>query len=354
MLKLYRDINNLSTIKGNWDNLYNASDIATPYQRYDFVVLTWSTWCMPGDKLYIVCHHKKEEWPADAIFPCYIRKGVLRLIDFHSDFCEPLECVPLNERYELYLEFFNYIAKDAHIKRLHFHNIKSESPMVGYFLAFSRFPDISSRTGYSVIEMSDDRSNDWIGNIQTLARQKQRKIKDIVKKFTDVRLVTFDNSTNAYPSEDIDVVADAMIDADIRSNEYLSDTFKSYLKTLYESNIVRVAIIYERNIPKAVFFLLFDSHSDEWIEWILLYTDKRYNIVLMCEWLKYMYESQPPSLRLNLACGLYEYKLHNFHPNIHIVLDLVDYISVDEKRKATVHQITAGFTNKIKKIFAIR
>lgn len=348
MIKLYQNTLAFTEIQRDWDDLYKESPHATPYQLYDFVKLSWEIWSMPDDVLYIVCHHKKEEWPADAIFPCYIRNGELRLIDFHSDFCNPLECAPLNERHELYFEFFNFIKSDIRVKRICFHNITSDCPLAGYFTAFGRYPDISAKTGYSVIEMTDNPSTEWIGNITTLAKQKQRKVKDIIKKYASVELVTFNSSDSGYPEDDIEKIASSMVKADIRSENYLSAKFKDYLKSLYVSGITNIAIIYENKIPRASFFLLFDNHANEWIEWILLYTDKRYNIVLMCEWLKKMHETQPPCHRLNLACGLYEYKLHNFHPAIHLVLDLKDYSSIKEKRKAALKLFTCRITNKIK------
>lgn len=77
-----------------WDEMAAQCATATPYQQHSLCRLSWEMWKTEGDQLYIICHHKKEEWPADAIFPCYLRNGVLHWIDFHCDFDCPIDVTP--------------------------------------------------------------------------------------------------------------------------------------------------------------------------------------------------------------------------------------------------------------------
>lgn len=316
MIKVVTTIEEFTALESRWNEMMAQCSTATPYQVYALCKLCWEMWKCPGDLLYIICHHKKEEWPIDAIFPCYLRYGVLRWIDFHSDFCSPIEVVPFNERYEMYSEVVQHINSNPGISMVKFSRVPADSPMLGYFNALGGYSKIQVSNAFSVIPLNL-MENDPISAISTLVKQKQRKIRDIDRE--NQTTYFYDVSFDPYPKKDIQELADHMVDEGMRNVAYMSPHFLSYFEQLYAAGVVKVLVSYDSDdkSPLASFFLLHDTHRNELIEWVLLYKCRRHNLQLMIHLLKIMHSLGID--HLNMACGIYNYKLHNFHPEVHNV-----------------------------------
>ncbi len=299
-----------------WDEMVAQCATSTPYQQHSLCRLSWEMWKNDGDELYIICHHKKEEWPADAIFPCYLRNGELHWIDFHCDFDCPLDVTPQNERYEMYAEVVEHIQGNPAIAMVSFGRVPQYSPLLGYFSAMGGCTKIQASNAYSVIPLLDSEA-DAIASIATLVKQKQRKIKDIARGGVKQTTKLYDPAADSYPGSDIVQLADHMVAEGIRDAAYMSSHFLSFFQRLYEAGAIKVLVSYEEGTPVASFFLLHDAHRNELIEWVLLYKHRRYNLQLMVHLLGIMKERG--IARLNLACGIYGYKMLNFHPEVHCV-----------------------------------
>ena len=317
-----------------WDEMAAQCATATPYQQHSLCRLSWEMWKTEGDQLYIICHHKKEEWPADAIFPCYLRNGVLHWIDFHCDFDCPIDVTPQNERYDMYAEVVKHIHSNPAITMVSFNRVPHYSPLIGYFRTMGGCTKIQASNAYSVIPLLDTQA-DAIASIATLVKQKQRKIKDIARGGVKQALKFYDPATNCYPKADIAHLAEHMINEGICDAKYMSSHFLSFFEKLYEARSIKVLVSYEDNTPVASFFLLYDAHRNEFIEWVLLYKHRRNNLQLMVHLLGIMKEHG--ITRLNLACGIYGYKMLNFHPEVHCVYEVQMWRTHAEYRRYKLH-----------------
>lgn len=316
MIKIVTTSEAFAALEERWNEMVAQCAKATPYQYHALCRLSWEMWKDKGDQLYIICHHKKEECVADAIFPCYLRNGELHWIDFHCDFDCPIDVSPQNERYEMYAEVVEHIQSNPSITMVSFSRILHDSPLLGYFHAMGGYTKIQVSNAYSVIPLLDNEP-DTIASIATLVKQKQRKIKDIAKRGVKQTTKLYDPAADRYPGSDIVQLADHMVAEGIRDAAYMSNHFLSFFERLYEVGAIKVLISYEEDMPVASFFLLHDVHRNELIEWVLLYKHRRYNLQLMVHLLGIMKDRG--IARLNLACGIYGYKMLNFHPEVHCV-----------------------------------
>ena len=317
MIKVITTDGGFASLEERWNEMMRQCAAATPYQTFALVRLCWEMWHPAGSSLYIICHHKKEEWPADAIFPCYLLRGVLHWIDFHCDFCVPVETVPYNERYEMYAEVVKHIAAAQDIRSVSFSRVPACHPMLGYFRALGGYSKTVVSNAYTVIPL-DSGEKDSISAISTLVRQKQRKVREIVRNGDWGGYEYYQSPSSPYPEGDVRELAEAMTVAGLRNAAYLSDRFLSFFRRLYDCGVVSVMVGYDvRHSPVSCFFLLRDAHRNELVEWVLLYRERRHNLLLMTRLLDYMHANG--ICRLNMACGIYAYKLTNFHPEVHNV-----------------------------------
>ncbi len=345
MIKVITTVEGFASLEERWNGMMRQCAEATPYQTFALVRLCWEMWHPSGSSLYIVCHHKKEEWPADAIFPCYLLRGVLHWIDFHCDFCVPVETVPYNERYEMYAEVVRHIAADPAIRSVSFSRVPATHPLLGYFRALGGYSKTEMSNAYTVIPL-DMGEKDSISAISTLVRQKQRKIREIVRNGDRGGYEHFLSSSSPYPERDVRELADAMTATGMRNAAYLSDRFLSFFRRLYDSGVVSVMVGYDvQHSPVSCFFLLRDEHRNELIEWVLLYKERRHNLLLMTQLLDYMYAHG--ICRLNMACGIYAYKLTNFHPEVHNVCSFRMWRTHGDYRRQELRALAAGVVRSV-------
>ncbi len=180
MIKVISTTEGFAALEERWSEMAQQCAEATPYQTFALCWLCWEMWRPADGELYIICHHKKEEWPTDAIFPCYLLKGVLHWIDFHSDFCAPIETVPYNERYEMYAEVVKHVLADPRIREVNFSRVPAHHPLLGYFKALGGFSKILVSNAYTLVPLNLEEK-DSIAALSTLVKQKQRKIREIVR-----------------------------------------------------------------------------------------------------------------------------------------------------------------------------
>ena len=346
MIKAITSESDFEKIKKNWDDIYDICNTATPFQAYNFVKTNWDVWKPEKAQLFVICHHKKEEWPADAIFPCYIIDGILKWIDFHCDFCEPLYTVTRDEQYELFNEVIGFILNSKVIHKIDFSRLKPDCLLGGYLLALCKHVDIKAITGYSIINIKGEEA--WISNMESLSKKKQRNLKDAVKKinFSDFKI--YQRSNAPFPESDVNNLANYMTKIGIRDSQYLNAKFVNYLKRLYESGILWTAIGYENNVAAGCMFILPKNDTKEYIEWIMLYREKKHNLFMMKMVIDALSKTSIPDFKFNMANGLYPYKLTNFHPSIYPTYRVRVYSSSMALYKSELRELLTRITTSIK------
>lgn len=117
-----------------------------------------------------------------------------------------------------------------------------------------------------------------------------------------------------YPEEILLDMANHMINQGIRTKEYFSEQMLSWWKVLYENDILSVAVLYEEQLPVACTLIFKDIEKNECITWIMLYLDSKWNMRSNLYIVDYIYQHGDGTL--NLARGIYDYKVTNFHPDV--------------------------------------
>ena len=117
-----------------------------------------------------------------------------------------------------------------------------------------------------------------------------------------------------YPEETLLDMANQMISQGIRAKEYFSEQMLSWWKILYENDMLSVAVLYEEHLPVACTLIFKDIEKNECITWIMLYLDSKWNMRSNLYIVNYIYQHGDGTL--NLARGIYDYKVTNFHPDV--------------------------------------
>ena len=319
MIKVIKDLSSFGKLKETWDKLYALDPTVTPFQKFDYASAALDFCLKPSDSLYIVCvkDAQSKEWV--AIFPFILNdRHLLYFINApHTDFCGAL-INPLFCHFNLFNEFADYIKNDKTINGFVLENITQWNPMLSMLKPYFPYSISCSNNYFSTFPIyrnpSDKDALDSIRFIQSKRRGKLRKIVKDAGLDCSLEYYSWEKRI-AYPEESIKNLAATMTADGIRTKDYLSAKMFKFIKNLYESGTLDVAVLNQNNSPVACSFIFRDEKKSEYIEWIVLYRDKSWNITL-CLWLTEYFYSLGKTITFNFARGIYDYKLTNFHPDV--------------------------------------
>lgn len=319
MIKVITNKDSLIEFSSSWGVLYEGCPYSTPFQKFEYIVHSIDFSLGKDDQIYIIAVKMPQANKWVAVFPLYIdAKKTLRFINArHSDFCAPL-ILPQYDHYNLFVEVSDYIKHDGRIKAIVFENLTVDNPLVGMLKSEFKYIITYDFNDYSTVSIAkasgDVDSVDAFRGVPSKRRGKLRKIKR--EKNTNCVFEIFSKSHGqVYPQKYIDDLVDHMISSNMRAREYLSDIMLAFWEKLYESGVVDVAILYQNDVVVACSFLLVDEKKREYIEWIILYRDKSWNVSICLQIEEYLYSNEENSI-FNFARGIYDYKLVNFHPDV--------------------------------------
>ena len=319
MIKIISDKDSLLTFESVWTQLYDEDSSATPFQRFGYILNSIDFSLSKNDKIYIVAIKDAQANKWVAIFPLFLdTHRHLRFINWrHTDFCRPL-INPQSLNYNLFKEFSEYILNNKDIQGLVFDNVELTNPLISALKSSFKYVITTDINYYSTVSIAskptDIDSIDAFRAVPSKRKGKLRKIKNDKNNNCYLRIY---NKTDGqpYPQKAINTLVNNMISDGIRVKEYFSDEMLVFWEKLYESDIISIAILYQNDIEKACSFLLVDKKKSEYIEWIILYNEKSWNVAT-CLWIEdYIYQSGDHSI-FNFARGIYDYKLTNFHPDV--------------------------------------
>ena len=316
MIKVITTKDEFETFKQEWDEFYSQLKYVTPFQSYSFNFNSWSKQ-ESYKQLHIICIYRQVDMVLQAIFPCIITKeGILQFINgIHSDFCGALIHEKVRKDYRLYKEFADHINRIEMIKGFMFDNLKEDnylSAILGYFFKGLQ-TRISNRWSYFQVCAPKESDQSYLDSMVHLSKNDKYKLVNIDKKITPYRMKMFRIDREAYPKDMMDGIVRTMLEAGIRTEAYFSDNFKHILENLYNDGVLSVAVTLDGDEPLVANLYLIQG--DEYINWIAVYKEGRYNTINLLQSVEYIYNNGGGIL--NFARGIYAYKVGNFRSEIH-------------------------------------
>lgn len=318
MIKLIKDLESLSNFKEEWTALYQVVDSVTPFQKLEYITASFKNITLNSDKLNIVCIKDDPTNKWIGIFPLILNQyGILEYINArHTDFCVPL-IHPDYCHYSIFKEFSEYIYSDTTIRGINWINIPSQSSILSALKPHLKYLIVHDFNYYSSIPIFSLKSDkDYIDSFRFIQAKQRRNLRKIVSKIGEnCEFGVFSkNKGDDYPVSCVNQLVDRMIADGIRAREYFSPKMLNFWKCLYENNILTMAIIKENGEPRSCNFMFYDEKHNEYIKWIMLYTENSWNMKINLLIAKYIYDKGDGTI--NFARGIYDYKLVNFHPDV--------------------------------------
>lgn len=318
MIEIISNITRLNEFKEIWEDIYQQDINASPFQSFEYIASSIKLLELDSS-LFILAIKDDSNNKWIAFFPFNIdHKRNLRFINSaHSDFCDIL-ILPEYDNYRLYKQVSNFINDKPEVKGLILENLKSSSHLFGSLKQFYKYSILQDYNYYPTISIKRDiDENNYLScykHLPALQKRNLKKAYNLISRDHKFEIISY-KENNVFPYEDIKGLATLMITKGIRSSNYFSHNFLGFFRELYINKVIDIALLYENNVLKACYFILPDSHKKEIIEWILLYDDKKWNLIISVLINEYLYNSGGGIL--NFGRGIYDYKLNNFHPKVH-------------------------------------
>lgn len=321
MIKVFKTEEEFDALRDNWAELLCISSTATPYQSWEYNRITWQIWHKPEERLYIICYQRKSGKQYDAILPCYIDGDRrLHLIDYMSDFCDGIIPDRLLECYDMYFEISKFVHKSTDISSVCFKELRQNSRLMAYLYVFGAYSKIHAITGYPLVRMHKSYDDsDFVDSLVGCNSNHRCKLRKILKDNGSFNIQLY-NHPEKYPEDEIRQLADFMVSEGLRTRKYLSNDFLEYFSTLYNTGLVYVVMLYENTTVCCCSFILNDKRANEYIKWVVLYRNGKFNTILNLLLMDYMYNNDVKNL--NFARGVYAYKLNKYHPSVYTLHQL--------------------------------
>lgn len=331
MIRLISDIPQLEEIEPIWENIFQKDPMVTPFQKYGYIraSVDYQQELHPQLSILLVKDDMSSQWV--AIFPFVVYpKGELRFINAdHTDFCAPL-ILPEYNHYNLYEEVAQYIIHNKDIISLLLDNITANDMLLSAFIPHFKYNICVASDYYSLIpvyRLATDR--DAVDGFRFVKKVRRNKLRKIRQKYPEAVFKFFAKKDgDNYPADIIKKLVEQMINNGIRTRAYFSQSMLEFWENLYNSNILSVAVLYDKGCPLVCNFVLKDENNNQYIKWILLYNDSHLNMVLNMFIEEVIYNGNGGII--NFARGIYDYKLVNFHPDVKPLFRL--YLSKTKKR----------------------
>lgn len=318
MIKILKTKEELIQMRESWGELCTQSSLVTPFQTFDYILAAWNFLNENDSKLHVICLFRQKDNLLQAIFPfCLNKKSYLVFInDRHSDFCREIIRKEFADDYHVYEEVADYIKSNKEIRGLCFDNQRSDSRLSAYFCYFFVSPVVVRRTAFSTVTIpkNENQTKNVVDALPNLNTKDRYRLKNILKKAVGEDFIVYANDEwLEYPESIIKQLIDVMIDNKIRTEDYFDERMQTLFSDLYCAGLLQVHVTSKEGVPMAANLYLKSSGCDEYIDWIALYKEKKYNLDNILATIGYIAETGGV---LNFARGTYPYKIHNFRPCI--------------------------------------
>jgi len=318
MIKIVTCETQLSIYESDWNSLYEKTSGATPFQKYGYVVATLYFIKNEGKFPYFIFVRDAQRKEIVAIFPFVVTKRhKLEFINqIHSDFCMPL-INPEIDHFNLYKELSDHIKNDKMIRDLNLINVPAGNSLLSSFKFHFKYSIVHDINYYPIVPIGANVSNkSFIDGFITVPSKRRGNLRKSFSQIEDrcqLKIIRKSNGDN-YPEEIVFDLTNQMIKDEIRGKDYFSDQMLSWWKRLYEYDVLSLAILFEEQKPVSCTLIFQDDKNNECVTWIMLYVSNVWNMRANLFISKYIYDHGDGAL--NLARGIYDYKVTNFHPDI--------------------------------------
>ena len=317
MIKVVTEQKVLLEFKDVWNSIFEKDNTATPFQQFEYTWLSLSLALSSKNNLYIIFVKDDTSNTWIAIFP-FLKShaGKLQFINMkHTDFCSHI-VLPEFNNYNLYETVAKYLISQKDIKAIKLDNITATNPLTAVFKSHFKYSICHDINYYSTIPIYtkvDDK--DMIDSFRYVNAKQKRNLRKRRESTINCKFeICSKYKGKAYPKEIIESLTEQMINKGIRIKDYFSDTMLKFWENLYENGILHIALIFNNDKLHACNFMFYNKRQNEYIKWIVLYTEGRWNLTTNIKIAEYLYNNGGG--KINFARGIYDYKLVNFHPDV--------------------------------------
>lgn len=315
MIKIINNINDFEGIRDCWNVLYVEDSNCTPFQSFEYNYISWKSFSQTDYSLFVILYYQNQEKVPSAIFPfCIDSKNCLRFInEDHSDFQTAIVKELVKADLKMYEEVYEYIKQQPNIQRVCLNHLRHDDLLLHYFGHVSSYARLYGTESYSYLPISNQGGGSFIDSLRHLTAKERNRLKNIEKKATDLSFRIISVANDAYPEKEVNELVRVMINNGIRSTAYFSDNLLGFIKDLYQAGVLTIGMIYKGESLGSISFF-YQCKNGMCIQWIIVYSDKAYNLQAKLKIINSVYESGGGIF--NFGRGTYAYKIQHFRPII--------------------------------------
>ena len=347
MIKIIKTINELEAIRECWNALYEEDDNCTPFQSFDYNYISWKRFHEKSSSLFVIVYSLKQEKVPCAIFPFCIDSGnCLRFInEDHSDFQTAIVRKSVKADLDMYEEVYGFVKKQPYIDRICLNHLRHDDLLLHYFGHVSTYARLYGTESYSYLPIfpHQDYGGSFIDSLRHLTAKERNRLKNIEKKATNLSFKTISIKSDVYPEKEVKELVHVMIDKGIRSTTYFTDSLLGFIKDLYQAGVLTIGMMYKGESLGSISFF-YQCKNGMCIQWIIVYSDKTYNLQAKLKIINYVYENGGGIF--NFGRGTYAYKIQHFKP----IIKNLFCVDIPFRRKARLKLMLESMKDVNKKV----
>lgn len=345
MIKVIKEIDEFEKIRDCWNALYEEDGNCTPFQSFEYNTISWKRFGYATCSLFVILYYHNQDTAPCAIFPlCVDSKKCLRFInEAHSDYQTALIRDSAKTDVKMYEEVYELVKNQPNIDRICLNHLRHDDFMIPYLghLSFARIYGTESYSYLPIVSSPD--YDGFIDSLRHLSAKERNRLKNIEKKTIDLSFKIMSIDNYSYPEKAVNDLVKVMIKKGLRTTTYFTENLLGFIKDLYQANVLKLGIVYQgQDIGSISFF--YQSNNGMCIQWIIIYSDKVYNLQAKLKIINSFYESGGGVF--NFGRGTYAYKLQHFRP----IIQNLFCVDIPFRRKARVLLMFESLNDFNKKI----
>jgi len=346
MIKVIKNINELEEIREYWNVLYEEDDNCTPFQSFAYNYISWKRFHQ-DNSLFVILFYQNQEKAPCAIFPfCIDSKNCLRFInEDHSDFQTVITKKSAKADLKMYEEVYGFIKSQPNIQRICLNHLLHDDLLLHYLGHVSSYARLYGTESYSYLSISpnQEEGGSFIDSLHHLTAKERNRLKNIEKKASDLSFKIISIESDDYPEKEVSELVHIMIDKGIRSPAYFTDNLLGFIKDLYQAGVLKIGMIYQGQDLGSISFF-YQCKNAMCIQWIIVYSDKAYNLQAKLKIIDSVYESGGGIF--NFGRGTYAYKIQHFRP----IIQNLFCVDIPFRRKARMMLMLESLKDVNKKV----
>ena len=326
-------------------NKYVEDSNCTPFQSFDYNYISWNRFSQTDYSLFVILYYQNQEKALSAIFPfCIDSKNCLRFInEDHSDFQTAIVKELVKADLKMYEEVYEFIKKQPNIQRICLNHLRHDDLLLHYFGHVSSYARLYGTESYSYLPISNQgKEGSFIDTLRHLTAKERNRLKNIEKKAMDLSFKILSADNDGYPEKEVNELVQIMIKNGIRSTAYFTDNLLRFIKDLYQAGVLKIGMIYRGELGSISFY--YQCNNGMCIQWIIVYSDKTYNLQAKLKIINSVYESGGGIF--NFGRGTYAYKIQHFRP----IIQNLFCVDIPFRRKARMMLMLDSLKEVNKKI----